>query len=126
MHHMEIHEPAEDPTTDNCDVKCEQHDVDQHLEAYYNRSMTNKNQQSPVPCIKAENFEYDKQMTHTTILNTPPKKFASDLTVCCKTFDNNEKLQNHSVIHGLHNCEVCRKTFKHRNILAEHISKCTK
>ena len=119
--HMEIHRSAEDPTTDACDVKCEQHDVDQHLEAYDNRSIENKDQQNPVPGVKAENCEYDKQVRHTTILNTPPKKFASDLTVCCKTFDNSDKLQNHSAIHGLHNCEVCGKTFKQRNILAEHM-----
>ena len=103
MDHMEIHRSAEDPTTDVCDNKCEQHDVEQHLEAHDNRSVANKDPQSPVPGIKAEICEYDKQVTHTTILNTPPKKFASDLTDCCKTFDDNEKLQNHSVIQGLHN-----------------------
>ena len=128
MDHMEIHEAAEEPTTDGCDVKCEQHDVDQHLEAHDNLSVPNTNQQNSVPGIKVEHCEYTRQMAHALILNTPPKKFASHSTgsfacscVCCKTFDSIEKFQKHSIVHGPHNCKLCGKTFKRRNLLNKHL-----
>ena len=128
MDHMEIHGPAEDATTDACDVKCEQYDVDKHLEAHENLSVPNKDQENPVPGIKVENCEYDKQVAHTTIINAPAEKVRSHSTssfvcsrTCCKTFMSNEKFQNNSVIHGTPTCEVCGKTFKQPNILVEHM-----